>query len=151
MGKGVFSSVTFACVSICREFRLLKRCTSTYIQVYKPGAGSGSVYIYVLQLGTYLYVCNCSKNAGSPIIIISSKIVTHLAQDTAWGGRLGHHVRHRIADTVAAPTGTPNQLQAPLACPSSSCHGQMPQDQPGIAWFRKGPAGGLAEYVGELS
>ena len=50
----------------------------------------------------------------------------------------------------AAPEDT-NQLQASLEYPGNSCHGQMPQDQPWIAWFRKGPAGGLAEYVGELS
>ena len=50
-----------------------------------------------------------------------------------------------------APPDTANQLQALLAYPSSSCHGQMPQNQAGIARFRKGPAGGLAEYVGELS
>ena len=27
-------------------------------------------------------------------------------------------------------------------------HGQMAQDQPGVVWFRKGPAGGLATYGG---
>ena len=58
---------------------------------------------------------------------------------------------HRLVQPPPAPPEAPNQLQEPLAYPSSACHGQMPQDRLGIAWFRKGPAGGLAEYVGELS
>ena len=69
----------------------------------------------------------------------------------SWGHRLQHRIAHRLR---AASTGTPeapNQLQESLAYRSSACHGQMPQDRLGIAWFRKGPAGGLAEYVGELS
>ena len=77
----------------------------------------------------------------------SSKIVTHLAQDTAWGrSRTSRPASHR--DTVAATTGTPNQLRAPLACPSSSCHGQMPQDGEGGLGFERARQGSLQSMSG---
>ena len=48
----------------------------------------------------------------------------------------------------AATPGTPNQLQAPLACPSSSCHGQMPQDGEGGLGFERARQGSLQSMSG---
>ena len=97
-----------------------------------------------------MYVYNCTTKTSTNLPFSESEHAWHKILRGAGHGDIASGPR--IADARAASTGSPRRHKPAAGVPGVPWQLVSWADTAGSArWFRKGPAGGLAEYVGELS